>query len=201
MPVLGLTGSLASGKSTVLRLLAKKGARTFDADKRVHYYYKQNGGAVYRKIAKTFPRAIEKGRLCREKLARIVFSNKSALSKLESIIHPVVIKDMGQWKLAAGDKRKIYVAEVPLLFEKRLKSYFDAVILVNVARKVLIRRIMKKYGLSKAVALKRLSLYMPVREKIKKADFVIDNSVSLKRLKKEVDLLWKKVKQSLKVKK
>lgn len=193
--ILGLTGNLASGKSTVLKLLRKKGALIFDADKRIHRYYKQKRGPVYKKIAVMFPQVIKGGQIQRKKLADIVFSDKSALKKLEAIIHPLIIKDMLRWEAKRKDKRRVYIAEVPLLFEKKLDHYFKAIILVITKRQILIPRIIKKYHLSKNQVLKRLSLYTPLKEKIKRADFVINNNSGFKKLEKEVDLLWKKLKE------
>lgn len=195
MSILGLTGNLASGKSTVLKLLRKKGALTFDADKRIHHYYKQKRGPVYKKIAVMFPQVIKGGQIQRKKLADIVFSDKAALKKLEAIIHPLIIKDMLRWEAKRKDKRRVYIAEVPLLFEKKLAHYFKAIILVITKRQILIPRIIKKYHLSKNQVLKRLSLYTPLKEKIKRADFVINNNSGFKKLEKEVDLLWKKLKE------
>ncbi|MCK4519936.1 MAG: dephospho-CoA kinase, partial [Candidatus Omnitrophica bacterium] len=88
----------------------------------------------------------------------------------------------------------VYIAEIPLLFEKELTRHFQIIILVTVKRRILIQRIIKKYGFSKKETLNRLALYKPIREKIKGSDFIIDNSLDFRRLKKEVDLLWKKIK-------
>ena len=197
MPVLGLTGNLATGKSTVLKLLKEKGAKIFDVDKKIHDYYKSKSSPVYKKVAVSFPECLRGGVISRKKLGSIVFSNKNKLNKLERLVHPVVIRDLLNWvKISKRDKKKIYIAEVPLLFEKRLTRHFSKIILIVVKREVLINRIIKKYGLSKNKVLERLSLYRPVREKIKGSNFVVNNSLNFKRLEKEVDLLWKKIKQN-----
>jgi len=198
MAIFGLTGNLASGKSTVLKLLKNKGAFVFDADKKIHQYYRQRKGIVYKKIAAAFPAVLQKGVICRKKLANIVFTDKKKLKTLEGIVHPVVIKDMLTWVRAARGKKKTYIAEVPLLFEKKLAHYFDGVILILAKREILIKRIIKKYRFSKKEALDRLSLYLPMRKKIKGSDFIINNSSDFKSLNKEVDLLWKNLKQNQK---
>jgi len=126
----------------------------------------------------------------------IVFSNNSKLKKLEGIVHPVVTKDLLNWiKQGKSDDKKFYIAEVPLLFEKGLTRHFDKIILIVVKKEVLIQRIIKKYGITKSEVSKRLCLYRPIREKIKKSDFIVNNSLDFKRLEKEVDLLWKRKKQ------
>ncbi len=195
MPVLGLTGNLATGKSTVLKLLKRKGVKVFDVDEKIHSYYRNKRSPVYKRVAASFPECLRKSVISRKKLGSIVFSNKSKLKKLEKIIHPAVTKDLLKWvKKAQSDKKKIYIAEVPLLFEKKLSRHFKKIILIVVKKEVLIRRIIKKYGFSKRKIRDRLSLYMPIREKIKGSDFVVNNSLNFRRLKKEVDLLWKKIK-------
>ncbi len=193
MAVFGLTGSLASGKSSVLVMLKKKGANIFDADQQAHKYYRNKKGGVYKKVVKKFPQCVDEGRINRKLLREIVFSDKAKLKVLERIVHPEVIKDLSTWIRSRKKRKGTYVAEVALLFEKKLQSKFEGVILVNVKRSILIDRIMKKYKFSKGEARRRLAFYKPIREKIKGADYIIDNNKSLKSLKKEVDLLWKKI--------
>ena len=111
-------------------------------------------------------------------------------------MHPAVIREMLDW-IKSSSKRinKVLVAEVPLLFEKKLEAHFDAVILVKLKPYEYLRRLNKLYGFNKGFALKRLEYFRPLGEKIKRADYVIDNSYGIVDLKKEVDLLWKKLKQ------
>jgi len=197
MPVLGLTGNLATGKSTALKLLKVKGAKIFEVDKQVHSYYRDRKSLVYEKVKVAFPECLSRGSISRKKIADIVFSNKSKLKKLEKIVHPVVTKDLLNWiEKNKGDKEKIYIAEVPLLFEKRLTRHFNKIILIVVKKEVLIQRIIKKYSIVKNEVSNRLSLYRPIGEKIKGSDFIVNNSLDFKRLEKEVDLLWKRIKQN-----
>ena len=88
MLVLGLTGNLATGKSTVLKLLGKKGIKVFDVDERIHSYYRNKKSPVYKKVAAFFPECLGVGVISRKKLGSIVFYNKSKLKKLEKIVHP-----------------------------------------------------------------------------------------------------------------
>ncbi|NQT28877.1 MAG: dephospho-CoA kinase [Candidatus Omnitrophica bacterium] len=197
MSVLGLTGNLATGKSTVLKLLKRKGAKVFNVDEKIHSHYRNKKSPVYKKVIASFPECIKAGVVLRKKLGSIVFSDKGKLKKLEKIIHPEVTKDLLKWvRQAKSDKKKIYIAEVPLLFEKKLTRHFGKVILIVVKKEVLIQRIIKKYGLSKSKALSRLSLYGSIEKKIKGSDLIVDNSLNFKRFKKEVDLLWKKIKKN-----
>ena len=193
MPVFGITGNLASGKSKVAKLLKHKGAVVFDADALVHQYYRDKKSTVYKKVKTSFPEAVEKGQISRKKLGDIVFSCERKLRKLERIVHPIVIAQLKKWTLGQKKKREIAVAEVPLLFEKRLERYFDRVILVCTRRQTLEGRIRQKYGLSSDQIAKRLSLYLPIREKIKKSEFFVNNNKNMTALKKEVNSLWKEL--------
>ncbi|MCF7908447.1 MAG: dephospho-CoA kinase [Candidatus Omnitrophica bacterium] len=197
MLVVGLTGNIGSGKTTVLKLLKAKGAPTFNCDQQIHKYYRNRKGLVYKKLVALFPEVLSRGRINRKLLSEIVFSDPVKLKKLERVVHPLVIKDLTNWikKCRRQARSKIAIAEVPLLFEKKLTARFDLVVLVKLKLKVSLKRLNEIYGFSKGLALKRLSFYCPLREKIKRADFVIDNSGKIKELTKEVDLLWKNLKQ------
>lgn len=193
MPVFGLTGNLNCGKSTVLKLLKRKGASVFNADKLVHKYYSDKESGIYKKISVIFPQAINKSGIDRKKLGKIVFSNMKELKRLEKIVHPAAIRDLKAFAGKAKGKNGIYVAEVPLLFEKNLGKIFDGIILVYVKKDVLLKRIEKKLKLSKPLALRRLSAFRPLSEKNKKADFIINNSFGIETLKREIDILWEKL--------
>ncbi|MBU1113131.1 MAG: dephospho-CoA kinase [Candidatus Omnitrophica bacterium] len=196
MLVIALTGNPSSGKTSVLKLLKKKGALVFDADKNIHDYYRNKKSPVYKKVVKAFPESLSGSRICRRKLAKIVFSDHRELAKLEKIVHPVVIRDMLDWvSLGRRQAKKVLVAEIPLLFEKKLQAHFDIIILVKLKPAQYRRRLNKLYGSNKGLALKRLGLMKSLGEKIKGVDFVIDNSENINQLKKEVDSLWKKLKE------
>ena len=176
-------------------MLKRKGAVVFDADALVHRCYRDKKSGVYKKIGVCFPKALVGGVISRKKLGRIVFKDKNKLKILERIVHPLVIKELKKWIRQNKKKKRVYLAEVPLLFEKRLASYFDKVVLVKAKRQVLIKRAGKKYNLSQSEVVKRLSLYMPIIRKIKGSDYIVNNNFSLKQLNKEVDLLWEKIRK------
>lgn len=189
MSVWGITGSLASGKSTVLKLLRRCGAGVYDVDQKIHQYYKDKSSPVYKKVAVHFPSVVRGGGICRKRLGALVFSQHKLLRRLERIVHPAVTKDLKQWIRRVQKKRGVYAAEVPLLFEKKLAKYFDGVILVAARRKVIMARARKK---SLAAAPRRLALSLPVKEKIKRSDIVINNNLDIKELKRRVGALWEK---------
>ena len=194
-PVLGLTGSLCSGKTTALRVFQKKGASVFDTDELVHRYFKKKNSVVYKKISENFPEAIEEGGICRLKLRNIVFSDYKKLKKLEEIVHPVVIEELKRWIEKERNKGGVAVAEVPLLFEKNLAGLFDKVILIYAPLEQLKERIRDKYKLSPDEVLKRLRLFSSLEEKMRKSDFVIKNDADFFRLEKEIDKIWERVKR------
>lgn len=192
MSTIGLTGRIGSGKTTVIGILAKKGARIFDADYKIHQFYKDHTHPVYKKVIQEFPESKIKTEISRKKLAEIVFKDKHQLRKLEEIVHPELIKLLKEW-LEQAKGKDIYVAEIPLLFEKKLEKMFDKNILVKVEDNILIGRLKEKYNFSDQEIKQRLSLYLPVQEKAKKADFILENNLDLKNLEKEVNLLWQKI--------
>ena len=193
MSVVAVTGNLASGKSSIVSLLKKKGAVIFDADKRIHQYYKNKKSPVYKRVASEFGECIVKGGISRKKLREVVFSNEKKLKRLEKIVHPIVIRELRQWVKKSKKKKGVFVAEVPLLFEKNLQGLFDKVILSYTKRDVLIKRIRKVHKLSGYGSVKRLSLYRPVNYKRKRSDFIVSNNGNLKGLEKKINGIWKQL--------
>jgi dephospho-CoA kinase len=128
----------------------------------------------------------------------MVFSDNAKLKKLERIVHPVAIRDLKLWIKKAKKTDKVYIAEVPLLFEKKLENMFDGTILIYAKKDVLLKRIKNKLKLSKTAAIKRLSAFKPVSEKSEKADFIINNSFGMETLKREIDILWENLKYNFK---
>lgn len=182
---IALTGSIASGKSFVLSLL-KKRFSCIDSDKIVHFLY--NKKEVQKKLLKHFKT------FNRKKLAGIVFSNNRKKILLEKILWPLTIKEINkklrQLKLK---KEKIVIIDVPLLFEAKLEKKFDLIIVVFCEKKQQIQRLVKK-GFSLNEAKKRIESQISLTKKIKKADFVIDNSGSINKTKKQVRLLGRLLK-------
>jgi len=194
MRVYAIAGTIASGKSTVRKLLASKGARTFDCDERIHRYYSDIRSPVYAKVAVLFPKAVQDGRIDRAKLGAVVFKDRKKLALLESVVHPQVLADLAVWMRSVRRSKKTGVAEVPLLFEKNLADQFDGVIYVDVDTDVLLARIVSTYPMSRAQALTRLRLFAPKAFKIQRSNFIVANNAGLDELQKEVDRVWRKIK-------
>lgn len=187
---LGLTGSIGSGKTTVLEFLKQKGAEVFNSDREVKLIYSHPGPKLLGKLAEIFPQAKKGEKITASVLAKKVFDDLNKLKQLEEIIHPIVIAKLNSW-LASAAKNKVYVAEVPLLFEKNLENLFDKTILIKADEKKINKRLLKR--LNESEIKKRLALFLPEEKKAKKADFIVINDENLSNLKKEVDLLWQKI--------
>ncbi len=192
--VLGITGGFGTGKSTVAGYFRRFGAKVVDADKIVHDLIKP-GSSVYKKIITGFGREmLKKDRsIDRARLARLVFSDRRLLDKLNRIIHPQVIKIMK--KEIASARGKIVVLDVPLLFEAGLKRLADKVVVVTASREIQLRRIFKKTSLLEKDILMRIKAQLPLSTKVRRADFVIDNNRTQNWTKKQVvnlrRMLWK----------
>jgi len=190
--VIGVTGSLSTGKTTVCAILRRLGAAVIDADKIVHALYK-NDPNVKAAVRKKFGNAVfTGGRIDRKKLARLAFGKKKVLKAVTGIIHPKVIKEIK--KGIKKRKNGIVVIEAPLLFETGLEKVVDYVIVVKCSKKNQIKRSRAK-GLKKAALLSRVKAQMPLGEKIKRADFVIDNNFSKKYTRKKVERIWQNLKR------
>ena len=194
---LGLTGSFGSGKSTVARFIRQEGIPVIDADEIAHRVTRK-GSEGLRKIIKEFGEEYltAQGELDRKRLASVVFSSPQALKKLEAIVHPLVRQE----ELALLEKYKnepLVVLCVPLLFEKGMDTYVDKVAVVIVDEEERYRRLNQRYGYTVEQIKERLNAQMPQEEKIRRADFVIDNSGSLAETQKQVKELIKKCKNSV----
>jgi dephospho-CoA kinase len=192
----GLTGGIASGKSTVSECLQDKGAVIIDHDILSRIVQKP-GGIAWKEIVNHFgPDILNLDRsINREKLARTVFSSEEELSHLNRMVHPAVY---AQWKqqiscIQGENPDAIIISDVPLLIEVGWYKEGGLIIVVYIDPEEQIRRLMERNGLSHDDAELRLASQMSIREKIRYADFVIDNSGTFEQTKKSVDELWDKL--------
>jgi len=187
--LIGLTGSLGSGKSTVLKEFRELGALTISADDIVHQVLERTD--VKKEIARIFGTGVFSGPdIDRRRLAARVFSSDAQRHKLEEILHPLVYERVMEFY--KGHPGSIVVAEIPLLFESGKKDDFDMVVLVVCPRDQAIKRLEER-GLTKDEAEKRLRVQMPVEEKARLSDFVIDNSGSWEDTSEQVRKIWQKI--------
>lgn len=191
--MVGLTGGIASGKSTVSQMFKEKGFVIIDADIASRKVVEPDQPA-YREIVQVFGESIllPNQTLDRSKLGSIIFSDEAKRQKLNSIVHPAVRKQMESWKneaLAVGKQTIIY--DIPLLFESKLTNLVEKTIVVFVEEQVQLERLMERNHLSKSEALARIASQMPLREKIKLADAVIDNNGELEETRSQIEELIK----------
>jgi dephospho-CoA kinase len=173
MLILGLTGSIAMGKSTAAAMLRRMGIPVHDADQAVHRLTKAGGRAV-QAIAASFPDIALGAGLNRKELAQRAFSNPAVLHRLEQILHPLVReKETAFLKRHRARGTKVVVLDVPLLLETGGETRVDAVMVVSAPRLVQMERVLSRPGMSHSKLQGIEARQMPDREKRKRADFVI----------------------------
>ena len=178
MIVLGITGSIASGKSTVAKLIAKKKYPLFCADKTVLDLYKNK--KFIKLLAKKF--SLGNTKKIKSQIKLIIKKDKNKLEILETIIHPLVRKKINSFlKINA----KILILEIPLLVENKLSRYFDKIILVNAKKKLRLKRYLKRNNDKKIFEILNNRQLSPIIKK-KECDILINNNYSLEILKKNV---------------
>lgn len=193
--VLGLTGSIAMGKSTVAQIFVDEAIPHFDADAAVHLL-QGPGGALVSEIEVAFPGTTGPAGVDRQKLGPIVLGNRGKLARLESIIHPAVGAMRAQFLEMHGDA-PIVLFDVPLLFEKGGAAGVDKVVVVSAPADQQRRRALAREGMTVEKFEHILSLQMPDSEKRKRADYVIDTGVSIAETREQVRALIKKLRDDL----
>ncbi|WP_421761786.1 dephospho-CoA kinase [Devosia sp.] len=174
---LGLTGSIATGKSTVLAAFAAQGVPTFSADAAVHDLY---AGEAVAPIEAEFPGVSHNGSIDRAELARHLVGNPERLRALEAIVHPLVRQKITQFLAnAEAQGADLVVVEIPLLYENGVDWGFDAVAVTSVGADEQRRRALARPGMSVEKLDAILARQMPQAEKLKRADYAIDTSVSI----------------------
>ena len=189
---IALTGSIATGKSTVASLLALNGMRIIDADTISHEILDASASWVLETFGEQYLRL---GKVDRTKLGSLIFSDETAKKILEDFLHPKIKAEILQ-RSEKQDKLKFpYLIDIPLFFENRNYAIEDSVVVYTPAE-IQLERFMKRNGYSKEESLKRIATQFPIDEKRDRATWVIDNSKNLKHLQKEceefVDIIKKK---------
>jgi dephospho-CoA kinase len=187
MKIIGLTGGIATGKSTVAKLFRRVGFHVIDADN-VYKELSKPGNVLYNKLIAEFSTAIvgPDYEIDWKKLGTMVFADEALRQRLNAITHPVVRAEIDRLVQMGREAREDFVVlEIPLLFETGYQSFCDLVVLVKTDQGTQIRRLIARDRISNEAALKRIEAQMPLDEKIKLSDYVIDNSADLIKTEKQ----------------
>ncbi len=192
MRLIGVTGGIATGKSTVDRMLEAHGAAVIDADE-VAREVVLAGEPALDEVAARFGRDLIQpdGTLDRTRLGEIVFADPEARRDLERITHPRILELMQQRVAAAlAGPAPLVAVDIPLLFENEREGMFEGVLLVYAPREVQLRRLHERNGLDESAALQRLAAQLPIDEKRARATWVIENNDGLEATQRAVDQWW-----------
>ena len=192
MLLVGLTGNIASGKSTVARMLAERGATIIDADVLARRVV-QVGTPAHSAIVERWGRAVlaPDGVIDRAALRERVFADHSELEELNAIVHPEVARlreELVAEARARGDR--IVICDIPLLFERHLAGEFDRIVLVDAPRPTRLERLVRDRRLREDEAMNMITAQMPAELKRARADYVIDNDATRSALQRRVDDVW-----------
>lgn len=188
MVVAGLTGGIATGKSTVAAIFEKAGARLIDADRIAREAVRKDSPA-YREIVAHFGAEVlqENGELDRKRLAAVIFGDLGEQRALERIVHPRVKEeiDLGIERVRQQAPDALLIVDIPLLYEAGMQQGLDAVIVVYAPENLQIERLMARDGLTRPAAVARIRAQMPIESKRALATYLIDNSGSMESTRAE----------------
>ena len=175
--IIGITGGIASGKSTVTDFLKQQGYQVIDADQVVHEL-QEPGERLYQALLSAFGPAIlqEDGRLDRPKLGAMIFGNPELLAQSSQIQNQIIHEELAGRRDLLEEMEDIFFMDLPLLFELQYEDWFDQIWLVDVTEETQLSRLMTRNGLSQEEAEKRIAAQLSLREKRKRADVLIDNN-------------------------
>ena len=185
--IIGITGGIASGKSTVTNFLRQKGFEVVDADALVHQLQKP-GGRLYQILVEHFGEKVllENGKLNRPLLASLIFSNSEEREWSKETQGQIIREELGSLRDKFSETEELFFMDIPLLFEQDYASWFDETWLVYVRRDTQLDRLMNRDQLSKESAETRLASQWPLEEKKKFATYILDNNGSREQLLSQV---------------
>ena len=185
--IIGITGGIASGKSTVTEFLRQQGYQVIDADQVVHEL-QEPGGRLYQALLSTFGSSIlqEDGRLDRPKLGAMIFGDPELLAQSSQIQNQIIREELAGRRDLLAETEDIFFMDLPLLFELQYEDWFDQIWLVDVTEKTQLSRLMTRNSLSQEEAEKRIAAQLSLLEKRKRADVLIDNNGSLEQTRQQL---------------
>ena len=186
--IIGITGGIASGKSTVTNYLRQKGYQVIDADQVLHEL-QAKGGKLYQALVSWLGSAIlnEAGELDRPKLSQLIFSSQENLAKSSQLQNDIIRKELANRRDQLAKTEETFFMDIPLLFEQDYADWFDEVWLVYVNPETQIKRLKARNGYSQEEAQQRLASQMKLEDKVPYADFVIKNDGNLEELIEQID--------------
>ena len=192
----GLTGGIASGKSTVSKIFASFGAQVLDADE-VARELLLPGQPAWKRLRQAFGEEFfhPDGTVKRKQLRKLVFANSEKRGQLNAILHPEVMKEINRRSeiLSSSLQPTVLVVDVPLLLEVRVAHRFDKIVVVDARQSVQVKRLMQRDGISEDEAKQALKVQMPLSEKVELADYVIDNNFTLADTEIQVRKVWEEL--------
>jgi dephospho-CoA kinase len=192
MTIVGLTGSVGTGKSTVTKFFRQLGAYIIDWDELARAVVRPHSKA-WKEIVEYFGKDFlnEDLTINRQKLAEVVFSDKEKVTKLNHIVHPEVLKEDERMtsEIKSLDPDALIIKDIPLLFELTRPIFVDRIVVVSASEQTQLKRL-EEMGMNRGDAQSRIKSQLPLEEKIKSADFVINNDGSLEETKRQVEVIY-----------
>ena len=191
--IIGITGGIASGKSTVTNYLRQKGYQVIDADQVVHEL-QAKGGKLYQALVSWLGSAIlnEAGELERPTLSQLIFSSQENLAKSSQLQNDIIRQELANRRDQLAKTEETFFMDIPLLFEQDYADWFDEVWLVDVSKGTQLERLMARNNLSQEEAQQRIAAQLSLAEKRQRAEIVIDNNGALSDTLKQVQALLDK---------
>lgn len=194
MKIIGLTGNIGSGKSTVAKTFEELGAKVIDADG-IARAVVEPGKPALKELISEFGEVIlnDDGTLNRKHVADAVFNDEAKRERLNSIIHPRILEQINEYiDKYRADGEEIVIIEAALLVEKRgLINFIDKLIVVSVDRETQIERVVTRDNLGRDEIVSRIESQMSNEDKTRQADFIIDNTKSIENTRNQVEKIWK----------
>jgi dephospho-CoA kinase len=192
MVLVGLTGGIGSGKSTVARSLERRGAVVFDADVLAREAIAPRTPG-FQRVVERFGRNVvaSDGSIDREALAAIVFADVGVRRDLEAIVHPEVLRMFADAAAEYRDTDRVVVLSAPLLVETGMHAAFDMVIVVTASPEAQVERLVRERGMSPEAVRSRMAAQLPLEAKAEAADILIDNEGTIGELEAQVDRVWR----------
>ena len=190
--IIGITGGIASGKSTVTEFLRQQGYQVIDADQLVHEL-QEPGGRLYQALLSTFGSTIlqEDGRLDRPKLGAMIFGNPELLAQSSQLQNEIIREELARRRDLLAETEAVFFMDLPLLFELEYDNWFDQIWLVDVTKETQLNRLMARNAISQEEAEKRIAAQLSLQAKRKRADVLIENNGNLEDTLAQVGQLLK----------